>query len=151
MKRFAAVFILTAVIVGALCCSLPRKFETVASRFDGTACVYCRSTSLPSVDMGNGRLVRCDCATLGDVLEMCNGVDGVSVSFCGSSEDAERIAARLAVAEVSRQELDGLTVVCGYSAKIVGYVWLGGARVNVQIAFNRGVVTVGSPLILGDY
>ncbi len=152
MKRFVVVFILVAVIAAVLTYTMPRKFETVANSLgDGTASIYCRSTSLPSVDMGNGRIVECDASKLGEALTMCSEIDGISVSFCGTANDAERIAVRLVVAEVSRQDIDGLTVICGYSAKISGHVWLDGKQVNIQIAYNKGTVTVGSPLILGSY
>lgn len=152
MKRFAVVFILTAVLVGALIFAMPKNFQTMAGKWNsGIAYVYCRATTLPSVDAGIARIVQCDVSELNGVLARCNGVDGVSVSFDGSLRDVERIVRRLGIVETETQHLNGLTVICGRSARLAGGIWLDGRFVNVQIAYDKGTVTVGSPLILGSY
>ena len=153
MKRFFAVLILTLVIAGGLTYFMPRDFTSYAAEIapNGVVSVYCRQTELDGIDMGNGRIVECRTDELQSVLEKCQDVDGISVSFDGSEEDVSRIVELLNLNVTHRYETCGIDIVCGQSYKINGGVVLDGKTVNVQIALKDGVVTVGSPLILGSY
>lgn len=154
MKRFIFVFILTVVISGVLAYFMPQSFDSYISKFceQATVSIYCRQTTADIfVDMGTGYIVECDVHSYGRTLDMCSGVDGVSVSFCGSIDDVAQIVEIFNLLTVSVCEIDGLYVVCGVSNKLTGGVMLDGTKVNLQIAYKDGVVTVGSPLILGSY
>ena len=153
MKRFFVTLILSTVIVGVLTYSMPRGLEFYIEEIDANATItiYCRSTDVESIDMGNGKIVRCSVANFDRVLARCSGVDGFSVCFEGTAKDVDRVSRLFDLKVTSTLNLDGLQIVCGNSAKLKGGVNLDGDMVNMQIAFKDGVVTVGSPLILGDY
>lgn len=153
MKRFFVTLILTTVIAGVLTYAMPKNFCNYVYDIapDGTVSVYCKSSQLDGIDMGSGKIVECSPSELQAVLNKCHGVDGVSVTVEGSQEDVTRIMQLLTLTVVSNYQLDGLVVVCGKSDKVNGGVLLDGNLVNVQIAYKDGVVTVGSPLILGSY
>ena len=153
-KRFVFILILTIVIAGVLTYFMPRNFDSYAIRLSkqATVSIYCRqTTSDNAIDMGTGYIVECDAQSYATALGKCKGVDGVSVSFSGTDVDVERIVKLFDLQTVSTYQLDGLYVVCGLSNKVTGGVWLDGDKVNLQIAYKDGVVTVGSPLILGSY
>ena len=135
MNRFLAIFFITIALLGGLLYAMPRDFATFVGQIspDGKVCVYCRQTSLQRI------------------LTDCDKVDGVSVTFEGGRSDVDRVAQALGVNGIAEYQLDDVSVFCGYSYKINGGVTLDGNRVNVQIAFGKGTVTVGSPLILGSY
>ena len=84
-------------------------------------------------------------------LEQCGGVDGISVKCHGNQQLVREILQRLRVKTVHSQNLQGLTVVCGYSSAILGAVFVDGEKVNVQVAFDGKTITVGSPLILDSF
>ena len=153
MKRFFLVLILTIVVAGVLIYAMPKNFDSYIS--DVTSCgsvsIYCMQSDIDGIDMGNGKIVTCAAGELRTTLKQCSGVQGVSVSFDGNEQDVERIADLLHLDIVSNYELCGLVVTCGVSSRIRGGVTVDGNRVNVQIAYKDGVVTVGSPLILGSY
>ena len=153
MKRFVVMLLLTVVIVGVLAYSMPKGLEVYVEEIsaDATISIYCRDTSLKSIDMGSGKIVQCDVADFNSALARCNDIDGFSVSFNGSEQDVQRIAQMFSLNVTSTLNLDGLRVVCGNSKKLTGGVLLDGARINLQIAYKDGLVTVGSPLILGSY
>ena len=132
---------------------MPKNFNNYVADITscGTVSIYCRSTELDSIDIGTGKIVQCSVDELGSTLTKCRGVDGVSVTFEGTEEDVIRVTKLLNIQVVSDYMLDGLVVTCGASARIRGGVVVDGNAVNVQIAYNNGTVTVGSPLILGDY
>ncbi len=154
MKRFAFIFALTAVITGVLTYFMPRNFAAYMRRVcpaESVVTVYCRQTDLPAEDLGTGYAVLAQLSDYFAVLNKCRNVDGVSVCFDGDGECAERLCKFFQIRNATRCQLDGITVICGYSAKISGGVVMDGARVNVQIAYGNGKVCVGSPLILGGY
>ena len=153
MKRFFVTLSLTIVIFGALIYAMPRNFDSYVADIsqDGIIYIYCRATELESIDMGNGKIVECNAADFSTVLSKCQGVDGVSVRFNGTLSDVTRVVDMFGLTVVSSYELDGLYVTCGKSDKIAPCVIIDGNVVNLQIAYKDGVVTVGSPLILGSY
>ena len=153
MKRFILTLSLTIVIFGALIYAMPRDFDSYIADIsqDGTIYIYCRATELESVDMGNGKIVECNAVDFKTVLSKCHDVDGVSVSFNGTLSDVSRVVHMFNLTVVSTCELDGLYVTCGKSDKVAQCVLIDGNVVNIQIAYKDGVVTVGSPLILGSY
>ncbi len=153
MKRFIVILVLVAVLTAALAYKMPVDFADFAAAYfgDGQVNIYCRNTVLPSTDIGVGRIVQCSASRLRQTLASCEDVDGVSVCFNGTLFDAERVTDLFALGDISVSEFDDLTVICGYSALLRGGVMLDGRRVNLQIAYRDGIVTVGSPLILGSY
>ena len=132
---------------------MPRGLDAYAEQIsaDATVSIYCRATDLDCIDVGSGKIVRCSVAEMDSALARCRDLDGFSVSFCGTYNDVERVAQLFNVKVTSTLNLDGLLVLCGNSPKLTGGVTLDGARVNVQIAYKDGTVTVGCPLILGEY
>lgn len=154
MKRFLFTAVLIVAVIGVMLYFTPRSMQTDVfsyARYNPTVNVYCRDTKSNSIDLGLGRQVTCSLCDYKETLSECSGVDGLSVTFCGAFEDVTEIVSRLRATEVSRQQLDGLTVICYYSPKIRNRVSIGGKTVNVQIAYRDGTITVGYPLILGSY
>lgn len=151
MKRFLTTFLLVAAMTAVLTYFMPKDFSREAVYANGTVSIYCRETSLNSVDMGSGRIVVCAPSRLTETLSMCKGVDGISVAFDGTEQDMWRIAEKYSLTSAEILQINDLTVICGYTRKLRGSVVLDGRPVNLQIAYRNGVVTVGSPLILGSY
>lgn len=154
MKRFLLTVALIVAVLGVMLYFMPRSAcDDVSSyaELNAVVSVYCRGASCDSVDLGFGRMVVCPVKQLKATLAACDRVDGLSVRFAGDMSSLQAIVKRLNATQVSCQELNGLYVACFYSNRLQGGVTVDGARVNVQIAYNDGVITVGYPLILGDY
>ena len=154
MKRFLLATALILVILGTMLYFTPKSmYVDVLNYLDKNATVniYCRQTSCENIDLGLGFQVTCSVDDFGATVASCRGVDGVSVSFEGSEQDIDRILCRLQATQVSYQQLDDLYVACCYSPRLKGSVSIDGKRVNLQIAYSNGAVTVGYPLILGSY
>lgn len=80
-----------------------------------------------------------------------NGTEGESVTFCGSKDRFESEIRRLGVTVTERQSLGGIEIVYGYTEKLRGGVNVDGKRVNIELAYRGGTITVGTPVILGSY
>lgn len=152
MKLFRFLFITVVAVTLAVAAAvkMPKNFSLVCPD-KGQAEIYCSSSALPSQNAGNGVIVFCPARQLDQALTRCNGVQGISVTFAGTAEDFAALLKyyRVEASEVMR--IDRLTVVSGVSGAIRGGIFVAGKRVNVQVAFDGQSVTVGSPVIFGDY
>ena len=149
-SRLFALF-LAMVILVLMAHFMPKELYKQVDLEDATCQVFCRSTSLAHMDVGFGKIVYCDGLELQSVLKHCQGVDGVSIRWQAKTQHVSAFLRKFDVQVHTKQTIGGLTVICGYSPKICGYINLDGCKTNVQIAFDGQTITVGSPLILGDY
>ncbi len=122
---------------------LSRKAESVT--------LFCLQYDGDCVESGCGKIVSCLPAQLHQTLQKVGNVQGASFSFEGSISTAEKIAQKLKTQNVTKITCGNITTLCGYSQLFSGGVNIDGKTVNVQIAYCNGIVTVGSPLILGSY
>lgn len=113
--------------------------------------IYGRNGNLDGIDLGFGQMISCSKSDFSAVYSQCGQIDGVSATFTGTKTDVNNILTKLRVSIVSVQTFDNLTIICGVSPLIRGGVNVDGKRVNCQLAYCDGTVTVGFPLILGDY
>ena len=154
MQRFFVIVILTVAIVGVMLYFAPKPYEQAITSIapdNAQINVYCRGGSVCGVDLGFGSMVRCSVADLSATYSRCGTVDGISATFEGDLTAVERILSHLRVRSVTVSNFCDVTVISGYSGGVRGGVILDGKRVNCQIAYRDGVISVGFPLILGDY
>ena len=149
-SRLFAIF-LAVVLLVAMMHFAPKPLHRQLDLDNATCQVFCQSTTLAHTSVGFGKIVKSCGKQIDTVLLQCSGVDGVSVSFVATEKDLSAVASKLNLLVHTTQTLGELTIVCGYSPKVVGAVWLDGHKTNVQIAFDGNTITIGSPLILGDY
>lgn len=133
-------------VPSASCCDVLDYVDCKAS-----VNIYCRQTSLQCVSTGLGYQVTCNSDEFVKTVGFCSKVDGVSARFSGNANDVDALINRLQADVVSCQQLGELYVFCCESPLLKNGVAIDGKRVNVQIALSNNTVTVGSPLILGDY
>lgn len=151
--RYLTVLALCVIVLGVMLAYCPKPFVRCVSVLPKSAkvAVYCKTTNLPSINMGNGHLVECTLAELDKTLAACDGIDGVSVRYSATQSDFDDLCKRFDIQTVSCWQSGNLIAVCGYSTKILGGVNLAGQAVNIQVAFDGETLTVGYPLILDSY
>jgi hypothetical protein len=149
-SRLFALF-LAMVILVLMAHFMPKELYKQVDLSGATCQVFCKNTSLEHTDVGFGKIVYCNGMDIPNVLKHCQNVDGVSIRWRAKTQHVSAILRKFDVQVHTKQTIGGLTVICGYSPKVVGYIFLDGNKTNVQIAFDGTTVTVGSPLILGDY
>ena len=149
-SRLFAIFLAVVMLV-AMMHFVPKSLHRQLDLDNATCQVFCQSTTLAHTSVGFGKIVTTCGNELASVLAHCDDVQGVSVSFVATQSDLSAVVKRLNLFVHTTQTLGELTIVCGYSPKVVGAVLLDGHKTNVQIAFDGNTITIGSPLILGDY
>lgn len=148
-KLFA--LFLAVVIIIAMIHFMPKPLYKQIDVDNATCQVFCRNTTLPCANVGFGKIVDCSGAEYCNTIAHCQGVDGVSFCFAGSNVDVENLLCKLLTKVHTTQTIGNLTIICGYSPKIVGGIVVDGFKTNIQIAFDGTNITVSSPLILGSY
>lgn len=88
---------------------------------------------------------------LNKVKNSTKGIIGISHTFNGSKECIQDYLKVFDAEMVKEQTIDGVIIVYAYSSRIKDNVTVGDNKINIQIAVNRGKVTIGSPLIIGSY
>ncbi len=151
--RLSIVFLLFAIVVGVMIYKMPKKFHKLISYLpaDCQYSIYCSETSLSCINVGYGKIVNCSKNSLTEFYGKCNQIQGVSASFRGTLTEIYLLMDKLDVAVNSNYCLQDMTVICGYTEKISGGILVDNAKTNIQLAYRNGTITVGSPLILGEY
>lgn len=105
------------------------------------------------IGSGNGFMIRCDSRNATDIYSLLNPamLSGESFSFSGGLSEARAILSRLDAEVVSIEEIDQLEVWYAHTHLLGRELSVEGELVNVQVAIRDGLVTVGTPLILGSY
>ena len=148
-KLFA--LLLAVVLIVAMAHFVPTSLKNQLNEQNAICKVFCTETSAQHVDVGFGKIVECNFDELDATLQQCKNVQGVSFTFDANKNDIANLLQQLDVTVHTTQTLPDVVVVCGYSPKIVGGIALDGNKTNLQIAFDGTSITIGTPLILGDY
>ncbi len=154
MKKFVAVCV--------ICCSLlflksPFVLSELSQNYEGTYTFYSlenlQDSRVDVVKSGNGYLLSCDTSVAGDIYKTLNqsSLQGESFCFRGDRSSAFKIIEELSANVLKAEDFGGIYIVYAYTQKLLSSTLIGGEKVNIQIAVNKNLVTVGTPLILGGY
>lgn len=113
--------------------------------------IYCLEYNGDSVNIGIAKEVHSTVNRYNEIVMQCKDVQGVTVTFDGTRQQAMDVLSSLSADIVDIQQLDNIMTVYAYSPLVKGAIVVDGNLVNVQVAYCNGVVHVGSPLILGSY
>jgi len=160
MRRFCVLLSVTLILVAL---GLDSNGLTRLEKIGGADAVYyffvADTDIMPlqeAVLHGGGAEVRRNIADAKRVKRALKNIRGEAVRFGGGRADADAVAKLLKIKIYSVEEFDGIDTYYAYTAELgngrgSNALNIDGARINVQVAFRGGVITVGTPLILGSY
>lgn len=155
-KLFALYFIMVFMVVGFLV--VPNKKPIFVDWLDdkklATYTFYTldkTDTSLSSVKNGNTFVVSCKINQASSVKQKLGKILGESVHFNGDKSAGLNIISGLNCTNISTENIDNIFILYAYSPQVENYVYINSKKVNIQLAVNNGVVTIGSPVIIGSY
>ena len=73
------------------------------------------------------------------------------MSFAASEDQYENFAKDFGVKVLKEECIDDLKTFYGFIEGENRYIFVDGKKVNIQVAYSNGVITVGYPVILGGY
>ena len=78
---------------------------------------------------------------------------GQSFCFNGDFENFKDIVSNFKFEKIKEDLFDGIVCVYGFSKvfRENEYIVLDNTKYNIQIVFNKGVITIGFPIIVGSY
>lgn len=107
---------------------------------------------LDAINDGIYNQIHCSSAEAVKIKKSLNEIDGLSVSFEGGKQDIQYIIDYFDAEIIFENTRDGILYIYGYSKLILTQaVLINNSYINIQLALRKGVVTAGTPIILGSY
>lgn len=152
MRRFWLFF--SFVILLCCVCSEGDFLGDLLDRQDAIYSIYSSKemdSKLDCTNLGVGYILSGDKQEAKKVFKnLLGGLYGQSVSFDGTKEGFDRLQAILNVKPIIKEKFDNISCVYGvgdFGAKVS----VGGKKVNIQMVYRDGKITIGCPIILGSY
>lgn len=152
--RLWLVFVLVFILMGALLYIMPNDIVTAVDAEQATLYIHCIDYYGDGqvISNGSGKIVVSTMDMRFTTLRQCMSVKGVDVRYQATSADeVDKLIDRLNITVYSADYLKDLVTLYGYSPAVKGGIVVDNRLVNIQIAYNQGTVTVGSPIILGSF
>lgn len=149
MKRIAAAIFMLLILFLHTPAVLAKSFD-IQGDYSFYTKTYYGDANCRTVQNGDVFVVSCPSEYADSLRPKLVGILGESVRTEGGVDDCLEIA-RATGKVYFTQNADGVFVAEGFSPKLSGGVVKDGVKVNFQAACRDGVITVGTPLILGSF
>ena len=104
------------------------------------------------INNGIHNIVLCNSNTAYKTYDKLKSVVGISFSFLGKRTDFINICEKLNIVIKSKEIInDEITSYLCYTKKIRNHINVDNEKINIQIAVNKDIITVGTPIILGSF
>lgn len=105
------------------------------------------------INNGNGYIVKTDINLVNYVKSNVVNVLGESVKFKSAITSVDKLVKFYDINSIKRENVDNIICLYGYSnnPSLSNSISIDNQMINIQIAFSNGYLTVGTPIILGDY
>jgi len=101
---------------------------------------------------GLGTVIRCNVKNSIKVKRKLNSIVGESISFFANRKKAISFISIYKAKLVKTEQIqDNIYIMYAYTNKFPYCILLDNKKINLQIVYSNGVVTLGTPVILGDY
>lgn len=114
---------------------------------------YNKNLSAEIINNGAGYIIKTDGKNIKNVKNNLTGLLGESVSFKTTKNKIEKVLKTFNVNVIKEEKIGEIYCLYGYSHKLKteNSVLVENYKVNIQIAFINNILTIGTPIILGDY
>lgn len=156
-KKVFTIYLLLLLIVSSFVL-LPNKSPIFAlsSGKEYEYCFYSRSEVIDINDAtivknGNVNFIKCSGENAKKVKSQLINLDGESVTFQGTKNDALKFIHQFNYEIVYSEMVGKIFTLYAYSPQISNCVYVNNQKVNLEVAVTNSTVTVGTPVILGSY
>lgn len=107
---------------------------------------------LNQTNIGVGAIIECSGTIASQVAKTLDNIAGISFSFNGNKEDVNDFLDKVDAVVLKCENVDSqIKTYLAYSSKFRNNINIDGHFVNLQIAIVNDTITIGSPMILGEY
>lgn len=103
------------------------------------------------INVGKGAIIKCKGGVAKDVAKTLDTITGISFSFSGGDDDICDFLEKVDAVVLRCENVGNITSYFAYSKKMKNGIRVDGEMVNIQIAQCGDKITIGSPIILGEY
>lgn len=104
-----------------------------------------------TIKNGDQYMIRCSYDTAKNIKPKLQNLVGESVSYGGTYLQMLQLIKLLNLSVIKTENICDAVLIYGYNKNLGKCSYLGNKKVNAQLAFNNGTITLGYPIILGDY
>ncbi len=157
MKKLIKYFLIVVIVVIAM----PTKrtgledlitsfnLQNVKNVFYTTSCEEIENAKLTKC--GTAVFVESDLKFCKQIKNKIKNINGQSISFSGNETLYNSMVNNLINVRVLTENVSNVKCCYGYNNKLNNSINIDGKIVNIQIAINNNVITIGTPVILGSY
>ncbi len=153
-SRLILVLVLAFIVFGVLLYTMPTDIVSAVDMDSATLYIHCMDYWGDNKVIVNGasKIVVCSVALMPDTIKQCSTIKGIDLQYNATSiAEVDNIVERLKVQVYSQDRLQNIVTLYGYSPMVRGGIVVDNNLVNIQIAYSNGVLTIGSPIILGSF
>ena len=103
------------------------------------------------IQNGNSYIVKTDFENAQKVKAKLCGIIGEAVSFSGSTLDAIFFMNKIGMELKIEESINDIHIFYGYIKGLEKYMFVGNEKINTEIAVSQNKITIGYPIIIGDY
>jgi len=151
-------FILSITVLFASCNFENAYFINFLKQYqDAKICYYVSyspntiPTNFTFIANGSGGIISCDLDKFKTTSITNFDYDGLSITFNGDVNDFNNLVDNLKITIIKKENVENIAIIYGLSNYFCMYTCINNIYINVEIAFNKGIITIGSPIILGSY
>ena len=149
--------LLCAVLISVVIYPYPESGLNMA--FKGKDITYCfyvnqLNEKIPNtyvIDNGVGCMVYCDKNDADTAKKMLGDINAESVCLKNPCVDDIKIVDSLLKNAILTENCGDVNIYYCYITTLLKYVTINGQKINMQIAIGKNIITIGYPIILGEY
>lgn len=157
MKKIFSMYIIFLLLLSCLLI-LPNKSPIFAFTVYGNAEYFFYTKKLTQTisnvkitQNGTMNIISCKSSEAQSVKPQIANLEGESITFLGTKNDALNYLNRYNHKVVFSEVLENIVIIYAYCPQIENFVFVNNEKVNIQLAYNSGKITVGTPMILGSF
>lgn len=132
------------------------KFIDLCSYYNNASLsVFCENYIEPNDDLfvaiknGDSYIIQTKANKASEVLKFLTNCSGFMLTFNGTKENIKNLLSEIKI--IKTEKSADIEIFYAYTCGLLYSTVIDGKKVNFQVAINKNVITIGSPLILGSY
>ncbi|MCK9574466.1 MAG: YwmB family TATA-box binding protein [Clostridia bacterium] len=103
------------------------------------------------IQIADGGIIVCELQSMQKVKSYNYHILGESLSFYGNLDEFYNIIKIYRIKIIKTEQVGEILTIYGFSFAFNKHISIDNKKINVQIAINNNLITVGTPIILGSY
>lgn len=157
--KFFAFFVFCVAILCVV--SVPKQSKVLLKKYlpyqNSTYCFYTQNASfdIPNttkIKNGMGNIIKCQLRFADETKQKLDVIFGESICLQNYDENQKSLLVQN-VSPITKkiESIEKIKIFYCYDSLLPRFVCVFGQKINLQIAISNNAITVGYPLILGDY